>query len=542
MSVESSASVTVKASEQGHQARFWADEEADLLATDRQHVIRDSKTPSGAVPISGLRGPIITDALYRTFKKRGLRIRYVFTIDDYDPMDSQSVKENAAWAEHMGKPFAHIPSPEPSVASDFARYHASAYLDTFATLGIRPEEIHWMRDLYRKGELDKQIDLVLRNAATIRDIYERISHVTKDERWLPIGVICENCGRLGTTYAFDYDGETVAYECRKDYVEWAQGCGHSGRQSPFKGNAKLYWNLQWCAMWDHFGVTYEEGGKDLLTAGGSRDRANEIYREVWKKEPPLGLVHEFFTTGGKKMSTSKGLGAAATDLVKVYPPEIVRFLMLRTHPKRHLDFDPAGLTLANLVDEYDRCADAFRNEPDSVPAKIWLLSQVAEDPEPPGFRVRFAIVADWVQIPSVDPLKEAERRKSAPLTPAERKDVEQRIALARVWLERWAPEEARFSVLHELPEITLSDGQRRYLTAVKELIGRIHDPEELQQELYETAKRVGLVEGGKVSQQAFRAIYLAFLGKPSGPKAGWLLTALEDDLVRRRLDEAVSAR
>jgi lysyl-tRNA synthetase class 1 len=543
LSVESTASVTAKGSEQGHQARFWADEEADLLATDRQHVIRDSKTPSGAVPISGLRGPIITDALYRTFKKRGLRIRYVFTIDDYDPMDSQSLKEKAAWAEHMGKPFAHIPSPEPSAASDFARYHASAYLETFATLGIRPEEIRWMRDLYGKGELDTQIDLVLRNAAAIREIYERVSHVTKDERWLPIGVICENCGRLGTTFAFDYDGKTVAYECRKDYVEWAEGCGYTGRRSPFKGNAKLYWNLQWCAMWDHFGVTYEEGGKDLLTAGGSRDRANEIYREVWKKDPPIGLVHEFFTTGGKKMSTSKGLGAAATDLVKVYPPELVRFLMLRTHPKRHVEFDPTGPTLSKLFDEYDRCADAFRNEPDTDQAKIWALSQVAEDPEPAGFRVRFAIVADWVQIPSVDPVKEAEERKGAPLSATERKDLDQRIALARVWLERWAPEEARFSVLRELPEITLSDAQRRYLVAVRDLIGKIKDPEALQQELYETAKRVGVVDAdGKVSRDAFSAIYLAFLGKPSGPKAGWLLTTLPDDVVRKRLDEAAKAR
>jgi lysyl-tRNA synthetase class 1 len=535
--------VTVKASESGHQARFWAEEEADLLATDRQHVIRDSKTPSGAVPISALRGPIITDALYRTFKKRGLRIRYVFTIDDYDPMDSQSLKEKAAWAPHMGKPFAHIPSPEPSAASDFARYHASAFLETFATLGIRPEEIHWLRDLYGSGKLDPQIDLVLRHAATIRDIYERVSHVTKDERWLPIAMICESCGRIGTTFAFDYDGETVAYECRKDYVAWAEGCGHAGRRSPFKGNAKLYWNLQWCAMWDHFGVTYEEGGKDLLTAGGSRDRANEIYREVWKKEPPIGLVHEFLTIGGKKMATSKGLGASATDLVKVYPPEVMRFLMLRTHPKRHVEFDPAGLTLPKLMDEYDRCADAFRNEPESDQAKIWALSQVAEDPEPPGFRVRFGIVADWLQIPSVDPFKEAQRRKDSPLNAAERQDLEQRTALARVWLERWAPDDARFSVLPELPaDVKLSDPQRRYLEAVKELIGRVRDPEALQQELYETAKRAGLVVDGKVSRDAFSAIYLAFLGRPSGPKAGWLLTTLEDDFVRRRLDEAVKAR
>jgi lysyl-tRNA synthetase class 1 len=217
--------------------------------------------------------------------------------------------------------------------------------------------------------------------------------------------------------------------------------------------------------------------------------------------------------------------------------------MLRTHPKRHVEFDPAGLTLPKLVDEYDRCADAFRNEPESDPAKIWLLSQVAEDPEPPGFRVRFGIVADWLQIPSVDALKEAERRKGAPLTAAERTDLEGRIALARVWLERWAPDEARFSVLPELPAgVTLSDAQRRYLDAVKELIGKIHDPEEMQQALYEAAKRVGLVADGKVSREAFSAIYLAFLGKPSGPKAGWLLTTLEDDLVRSRLDAAVKAR
>ena len=46
---------------------FWADEEASLLAPDIAHVIRDSKTPSGEIPISSLRGPIITDALFRTF-------------------------------------------------------------------------------------------------------------------------------------------------------------------------------------------------------------------------------------------------------------------------------------------------------------------------------------------------------------------------------------------------------------------------------------------------------------------------------------------
>lgn len=527
-----------------HGSAFWADEEAGLLPPDRPHVIRDSKTPSGAVPISALRGPIITDALYRTFKRRGLQVRYVFTIDDYDPMDSQSMRQQAGMAEHMGKPFCDIPSPDPAVASDFARYHATRFLATFEQLGIHPEEIHWVRDLYRSGAFDRQIDLVLRNASVVREIYARIANVQKDERWLPIGVICENCGRLGTTEATDYDGTTVAYHCRPDFVEWAEGCGHRGRRSPFKGGAKLYWNLQWCAMWDHFGVTYEEGGKDLLTAGGSRDRSDEIYRSVWKKEPPRGLMHEFINVGGKKMSTSrpeewKALGAAAHDFVTIFPAELVRFLMLRTDPKRHIDFDPTGNNVPKLVDEYDRCADAYVTEPDGDLAKVWLLSQTSEDPERPGFRVRFSIVADWLQIPSVEPFREAEKRKGEPLTPPERTELQRRVDLAREWLARWAPDEARFSVAHELPSgIVLSDGQRRYLTEVGTLVGSTTDPEAMQQELYEAAKRVGLTQDGKVSREAFASIYLAFLGKPNGPKAGWLIATLEPEFVKRRLAEA----
>ena len=82
---------------------FWADAEARRLDPAVAHVIRDSKTPSGTVPISGLRGPIITDALYRTFKRHGLRVRYVFTIDDYDPMDSQSMRQQEGMAQHIDR-------------------------------------------------------------------------------------------------------------------------------------------------------------------------------------------------------------------------------------------------------------------------------------------------------------------------------------------------------------------------------------------------------------------------------------------------------
>jgi lysyl-tRNA synthetase class 1 len=40
-------------------------------------------------------------------------------------------------------------------------------------------------------------------------------------------------------------------------------------------------------------------------------------------------------------------------------------------------------------------------------------------------------------------------------------------------------------------------------------------------------------------QEAFSAIYLSFLGKESGPQAGWLLASLEHEFVVTRLTEMV---
>jgi lysyl-tRNA synthetase class 1 len=298
-------------------------------------------------------------------------------------------------------------------------------------------------------------------------------------------------------------------------------------------------------MWDYFNVTYEEGGKDLLTAGGSRDRANEIYRQVWKREPPAGLQHEFFNLGGKKMSTSKGVGASAVELVELYPGELVRFLLLRTHPKRAVEFDPAGNTLPRLYDEYDRCADAFLEDPRSDFGKIWKLSQVEEDAKPVVFRVRFGTVADWLQIPSIEPHAEAAKRKKASLTADETLDLEKRLGLAKVWLERWAPEEARFAVASTLPPATamLTDPQRAFLERARDEIGRISEPEAMQERLYEIAKDVGLTTPeGKVSKAAFEALYYSFIGKATGPRAAWLMTTLDPAFVTRRLEEAARAK
>ncbi|HEU5298695.1 MAG TPA: lysine--tRNA ligase, partial [bacterium] len=44
-------------------------------------------------------------------------------------------------------------------------------------------------------------------------------------------------------------------------------------------------------------------------------------------------------------------------------------------------------------------------------------------------------------------------------------------------------------------------------------------------------------EMGLPSKDAFAAIYLVFLGKPSGPQAGWFLASLDRAFVLARLRE-----
>ena len=80
-----------------------------------------------------------------------------------------------------------------------------------------------MSDIYPTGQMDGFIRTALDRADVVRDIYRRVANVQHPDAWLPISVICPNCGRIGTTFATEWDGETVAIECRPDLVDVGDG-------------------------------------------------------------------------------------------------------------------------------------------------------------------------------------------------------------------------------------------------------------------------------------------------------------------------------
>jgi lysyl-tRNA synthetase class 1 len=530
----------------------WADELAARVSGPQ--VVNDSKTPSGTVHVGSLRGPVILDVITRALRAAGRPTTLLYGIDDLDPMDAQALLTPDAVEAAMGRPLAHIPDQEADGHASYARHHAQRFIDTFAGLGVHPDRYYWMSEHYAAGDLDPYIRIALDRAAVVREVYERVANVRHPETWHPVSVICPTCGRIGTTIVTQWDGERVFYECREALVTWARGCGSSGWVAPFGGAAKLPWNLEWAAQWSLFGVTIEPCGKDLATAGGSRDRSDAIAREVFEREPPINVPYEFLNIGGRKMSTSKGRGTPAHLMTEVVPPEQLRLLFLRPRPNQAIEFDPDGTdAIPRLFDEFDRlgAAVAGRDVKGDLPAgfqavfRYSLLDPDADvDVEAARFRFPFSHLATLVQIPGVDVAASARAEKGADLDDAEQAGLEERIRAARAWLDAFAPDDARIAVQPVLPDAVteLDPADRAFLAALegraRDLAGRLvaANGEAWQAAIFETATEAGLKPG-----RAFRALYLSFLGRPNGPRAGWLLAKLEPDFVQARLREAAAS-
>ena len=527
---------------------FWADELAGRLSGAQ--VVNDSKTPSGTIHVGSLRGPVIADVITRALRAHGLPTTLLYGVDDLDPMDAQALLTPDAIERLMGVPLAKVPDPLQDGHSSYARHFAEAFIGTFSGLGIHPDRYYWMSEIYASGEMDRYIRLALDRAALVRELYERVANVRHPAEWHPLAVICEHCGRIGTTIVTRWDGEQVAYECRTDLVRWATGCGRSGRVSPFGGRAKLPFNVDWAAKWSLFGVTIEPCGKDLATAGGARDRADAVAQEVFERNPPLRVDYEFLNISGRKMSTSRGHGAAANEIAEVVPAEQLRLLFVRPRPNHAIDFDPVGTdAIPRLFDESDRIAAAsagreVRGELPSDHERVFAAALPDPDSDVRGegaaYRVPFNHLALLLQVPGVDLAARVEAEKGGPLTEHETALLAERMRAALAWLEAYAPDRAHLEVRRDgLPPSAreLDHEQRGLLAAVAAALaaGAAWDGESLQAAIFDAAKQVGLPAG-----RAFAAIYAAFLGQASGPRAGWLLAALEPEFVIERLRAAAA--
>ena len=514
----------------------WADKIAqEIIASGKYkpYWVDDMKTPSGYAHIGSVLGPMIHSAIYRALKDAGQEATLTYVINDFDPADEFPEALKKTLGGHQGEALKMIPSPDPNF-DNLADFLADDLKKSLEYLGFEAKYISsW--NLYHEGKFDEVIKLALDNSEKIQDIYQKVSGSAKKEAgWLPFQVICENCGKLGTTKVYGWDGEKVSYRCEPNLVTWAQGCGHEGKISPFGGNGKLPWKVDWAAHWKVIGVTVEAAGKDHASAGGSYDIAMTICREIFKYPEPFRLPYEFILIGGKKMSSSKGLGLKAHDLTKILPAEVARYLFVRKDYKEQYNFDPFGTdAIPDLFDDYDEAWKSYIDGEKEDLARTFVLSQIKH-----GIPVR-----EKVSIPR---FREIANYLSQGLTDIEVENkfsgnpkdiITERIKYAKVWLENYAPETYKFEMTKGIPASAkkLTQGQIEYLKGAVNIVESSTDSDSLQTALYDLSKKLKIKPG-----DAFAAIYTVFIGKTHGPRAGLLLYNFGKDKVLSRLKEVIN--
>lgn len=519
---------------------FWADKvvseiEARYDKRERPLLIRDEKTLSGRVHVGSMRGVAIHGVVSEVLSERGIDNEYRYELNDFDPFDSiPGYLDEARYQEHLGKPLYAVPSPEEGY-ENYAEFFGTEYVGVHKAAGFVPTYYRAYADLYKAGKMDSFIRIALDRAADVRRILREVSGSVKDESWLPVSVVCEACGKMMTTRAYDWDGETVAYTCERS-PDNCVPCGHEGRVSPLSGGAKLFWKVDWAAKWAALGVDVEGGGKDHSTKGGSRDVANHIARELFGYEPPFDIPYEFFLVGGKKMSSSKGRGSSAKDMADLFPPEVFRLVLIGKDISQQIDVDPEGDSVPRTFDWYDDLAQLVRDGVADDFTRLFALAQLPENQA--GFdnpwQMRFSLLSFIVQMPHLSLLDEAVVAKGTALTDAEEQALEQRAAYARFWLAGYAPERYRYELQQVVPaDLVLSAVQKQALSLVAEYLREERSGEDLHQRLHELKTEVPISP-----KDLFGAIYGLFLNRTSGPKAGWFLSGLPREQVRELIEKA----
>lgn len=521
---------------------LWADRIAGEIRNTRTprdgkaFLIRDEKTISGRVHVGSMRGVAIHGLVAEVLSEYGIVNEYRYELNDFDPFDSiPGYLDAKHFQEHLGKPLYTVPSPEPGF-ENYAEYFGGEFIDVHRKAGFTPS-YYRATELYQSGKMDPYIKIALERAGDVRRVLKDVSGSVKDESWLPISVICENCGKMMTTRAHDFDGETVGYTCDKDPDE-AKSCGHLGRVAPWKGTGKLFWKVDWAAKWAAQGVDIEGGGKDHSTKGGSRDVANHIAREIFDYEPPFDIPYEFFLVEGKKMSSSKGRGSSAKDMSDLFPPEVFRLALIGKDIREQIDVDPSGESVPRLYDWYDELAESVRAGSADDRSRLFALCELPANRAASSapWPMRFREVAFIVQMPHLFLAEEATRVKGSALTEDELRALEERARYAKFWLATYAPEEFKYELQEEIPNVELSKVQKSALVMLADFLRSAErSGEAIHARLHEMKTEVPIQP-----KDLFRALYRIFLNRDSGPKAGWFLAGLPRDFVLQRLTEAVS--
>ena len=500
----------------------WADVIAEkLLESGKEHTISSGITPSGPIHLGSMREILTADAIVKAVNNKGGTAKLIYIADNADPLRKvYPFLDSKIYKDYIGKPLAEIPAPDEKGSYD--KYFLNPFFRALENVGVFPEVVYNYHS-YKTGEFANCTKLFIENIEQTRKILESISGRQLSRKWFP-WTFLDSDGRLTEGEVIEVNWPNVVFLNQK---------GEKVTNDMAKGEGKLPWRLDWPAKWKILGVTFEAFGKDHATKGGSYDTGKMLSQKILNYKQPLDLVYEWIHLKGKgAMHSSTGIVISAEEMLKMAPPEVIRWLIMKPQPNRHIDFDP-GFGLLNTVDKYDKVEQEYYNHSlEENERRAFELSQIGDinNSKPDILPYKHLVTLSQSKT-DVDEIISALKR-TGEINNINKEKLESRLNCIKQWIKNYAPESVIFEIQKKKPEIKMTKNQKKCINLLNKKFQKINwTPEEIHNAFYDLQENSGIP-----AKDFFRIIYNILLNKEKGPRLGFFLATLDKNFVIKRLE------
>ena len=507
-----------------NESKYWLDQAVAYIVEKiptGKIITSSGISPSAEYHIGHFREILTVEAITWGLKEAGRDAEHIHVVDNFDPLRKRYPFLPEEFEQYIGWPVALIPDPAGDCHKTYADHFYSEFEKYIHILGIQPTIVKSYEDLYLTGRMTDRFEDVLNHLPQIYKIFKDVSNRELDEGWTPIQVLGDDNKYFNATAdSWDKKNQTI------------------GGKSYAQGQAKLNWRLDWPARWRELGVQVEPFGRELASAGSAYQTGVKFAKEVFGIEPPLPVAkYEPIHLPGdtKKMSSSLGNLITPAEALKIMPPEVLRYFVVRSRPERKLHFD-SGIALFNLLDEYSKVKEAVAAGKETEFEGAFKFANAVNDRGDSEVitNVPFNHLVSVYQTVQGDAHKAAEVLKRSDFV-VDSSVLNREFSFVKNWLSKYAPEGIKFEIQHKLPQIDLTTEQKNFLSKLAESLDADSLPDgPAMHKLIYAAKD----EAGIETKEAFQTLYRLILNQDYGPKAGWFLASLDQDWLIGRLNLA----
>ncbi len=493
-----------------------------------EYVCAAGISPSGSVHIGNFRDVATSYYVVKALRKMGKKARLLFSWDEFDRL--RKVPSNVApicpdFDKYLGMPYALIPDPY-GTHSSYAEHNEKEFEISLEELGI-DVDYRYQAKKYMNGDYVEGIINAIKKRKEIYDVLMEYKTQDSDEgereSYYPLNVYCSTCGKDTTkVISSSEDGEELTFTCKC-------GATHTVKVREYH-MIKLVWKVDWPMRWGYEGVDFEPGGIDHAAASGSFVVASDIAKRVLGVEPPLFQGYGWLSIAGLgDMHSSTGNNITPATVLKVYEPDMIRWLFAKYEPKAGFSFNFDD-TIIRHYSEFDKGLEAYKNgEADEY--NEWVYDLAMLDGNKTRSKVPFGVLSSVATIVDFNPnsVKEILAKVGVEFTD---NDI---VRLERVknWITVHQPSKL-YKLLKEKNVTFYLELSEEEKVAVKKLYdyvttNSVIGEKDVQQFLYSVINDETLTKKENMARQQrfFKVFYNLLFGTDMGPRLYLFLAAID---------------